>query len=173
MILEGLKMWGDGGGWSYPWFTYRVENAQWVGKVQCLYFVPGLGNKILQIMIKIIFCYKYIFIKCWFQILYCTGLWSGSGIFWANQCGFCPVSISKVWNWSEQSACSGLGCWHKRRWPLLPHSALSWNFSLAENLWQVSACKMGPQSGISLGLILLPGRPPVKWILKVEYLSNY
>ena len=22
-------------------------------------------------------------------------------------------------NWSERSACTALGCWHKRRWPLI------------------------------------------------------
>ena len=28
-------------------------------------------------------------------------------------------------SWSERSACAALGCWHKRRWPLLPSSALA------------------------------------------------
>ena len=45
---------------------------------------------------------------------------------------------------------------------LLPHSALSWNLSLAE-IWKVSACKMGHEV-VCLSESKPPTHPPYKWL---------
>ena len=119
----------------YIWFKYTQSNCEYLelGGLCNTYIVTMLGGLVTAILLisalvdigsstphSIWGNRPYLDILPKYNLLlFSVGSFWNLSLFRPDFVSFLVACAGKLLNWSERSACAALGCWHKRRWPLL------------------------------------------------------